>query len=392
MKKTRRIAWVLHGSYKNEGRVYKESQTLAQAGYKVRIFATCKDSLPLTQQEGSVSVERLVFPVLSRLRRILYKVRPTRLFYYAMMVMSYTLRLTFRIWRYKADIIHCQNVYTLHIGFMCGKLLGVPYVYDSHDLFIEQAHMNGKSAAIKKMCGWYERFFARRAAVVFQTSRMRSEYFEKMYGVKASVIMNKAMVPKVMKTVLSTEKYLCLRTSKSKLVYVGGIMPGRGIETLIEAVTGLDSVQIFLLGNPAGVEGHNLLEKYKKQVCWIPAVPPGDVTNALKVFDLGISLIENCCLSYYFECPTKVWELIISGTPQIASDFPEIRKVVVDNGIGPVGRVVDPSDARQVRRSIEEMINNPAELEMCRKNCLRLRESCRWRTEADKLVDVYSRL
>lgn len=379
-----KIAWILHGSYENEGRVYKESQTMTNAGYQVTIFATWKKGLPSVQQEGNVKIERLAFPVLSMLKVPLYKAK--------LLMPFYTLKLILKLCRYKADIIHCMNFWTLHIGYISKKLFNVPYVYDSHDLFIGQIYMNNKPAIIRRLHMVYEKFFAKRAAVVLQTTEFRSEQFRKFYGVKAEVIMNKALTSTSKKKALKTNDYPALKTPKNKLVYVGSILAQRGIEQLVKATLGMNDIQIFVLGRVAGPWGYNLLNKYKEWVSWIPPVDPAEVSDALKVFDLGVSLIQNSCLSYYLSCPTKVWELIASGTPQIASDFPEIRKVVIDNEVGPVGRVVDPADVDQIRRNIQEMLSGPQEVGMYRRNCLRLRELYTWEVEGKKLVNLYDSL
>lgn len=384
MDKTRRIAWVLHGPYVNEGRVHKESQTLSNVGYKVTIFATWKKGLPLTQKEGDVKIARLAFPVLSRLKVPLYKIR--------LMMPFYTLKLLFKLRRYKPDVIHCMNFATLHIGYLSKKLFSVPYVYDSHDLFTGQMLMSRKSGIVRKMYMLREKFFAKRAALVFQATESRGKEFQKLYGITPQVIMNRALVPTSSRKVLSEDDYPMLKTSKYKLVSVGAIIEQRGIEQLVEATAEMANVQIFLLGNPIAKWGYDLLERYKDQLSWIPAVAPGEVTNALTAFDLGVSLVQNACLSWYLSSPTKMWELIASGTPQIASDFPEIRKVIIDNEIGPLGRVVDPADISQIRKNIQEMLDNPEEMEYYRNNCLKFTESCSWAQEGKKLVKIYNSL
>jgi len=382
MAKARKIAWILHGPYLNEGRVYKESQTLSNAGYEVTIFATWKKGLPLIQNEGDVKIVRLAFPVLCALKVPVYAVR--------LFMPLYTLRLLlFELRRYKPDVLHCMNFATLHIGYLSKKLFNIPYVYDSHDLFVGQIFMSKQSVTMRKWYMFLEKFFAKRAAVVLQADEGRSKHFQKLYGITPKVILNKALVPTSSKKVLSEDDYPMLKTSKYKLVSVGAIIPQKGIKQLVEAVAGMNNVRIFILGSPIAKWGYDLLERYKDQLSWIPAVAPGDVTSALTVFDLGVSFIENACLSWYLCTPTKMWELIMSGTPQIASDFPDIRKAIIENEVGPVGRVVDPADVGEIRRNIQEMLDNPDEMEMYRKNCLKLRQTCGWDTEAGKLIEIY---
>ena len=173
------------------------------------------------------------------------------------------------------------------------------------------------------------------------------------------------------------------------MVYVGSVQPHRGLEELVEATLQMNNVHIFVLGRPNSEWGYKLLRRYNKQISLIGAVRPDEISEALKAFDVGISLIQYSCLSYYFSCPTKVWELIAAGIPQIASDFPEVRKLILGNEVGPVGRVVDPGDVNEIRRNIQEMLSAPQELEIYRTNCLKLRESCSWEVESKNLLCLY---
>jgi len=380
----KKIAWILHGPYRNEGRVYKESQTMSKAGYQIKIFATWDKGLPFVQYEGEIKVERISFPILSFLRLPINKM--------SFFMPFYTLKVLWRLWRYKPDIVHCMNFWTLPIGYLGKILFKIPYVYDSHDLFMGQNEMKDKKPRAKAFFMAGEKYFSQHAAVVIQTTGSRSEQFTRFYGLKAAVIMNKAVFSAAPTTTHSLKDQLALKTKKHKLVYVGNILSFRGLEQLLEATAGMNDVQLYVLGRTIGAYGDDLLKANQERLILIPAVHPGEIADALKVFDLGISLIQNSCLSYFLECPTKVWELISSGTPQLASDFPEIRRVIIDNGVGPVGRVVDPANIKQIRDNIRALLNDPAERERYKNNCAKLKSACAWETEGKKLVGLYDSL
>ncbi len=382
-----KIAWVVHNPNRNEGRVYKESQTLAHAGYEVTIFAMWEEGLPVTEQQGDVNIIRLPSLILHKIKFPFKQMRSGLLW------ISYQIQLLIHLIAYKPNIIHCMNFYTLHIGYLMKKLFNVPYVYDSHDLFIGQLHMNNKPPLIKRLFMLREKFLAKNASAVIQTTESRKKQFEKWYNISAQVIMNKTLSPTLGKNVSSTHNHpeIC-STSKKKLVYVGSVTQSRGLEQLIEATRNMNDVQIFILGHSSGAFGNNLLGKNKERIVFLPAVKQDEVAQALQVFDLGITLIQNSCLSYCFSCPTKLWELMSAGIPQIASDFPEIRKVIIENEIGPIGRVVNPNDIKEIQNAIIEMLANPEEMYVYRQNCLKLREILSWEKESQKLVRLYHSL
>jgi glycosyltransferase involved in cell wall biosynthesis len=381
MKIKGKVVWVLHGPYRNEGRVYKESQTLSKNGYQVTILATWEKGLPIYENEGTVKVHRLSLPILAQLKIPLYRAR--------FFMPFYSLKVLREIWKIRPDILHCMNFWTLHLGYLASLLFRVPFIYDSHDLFIDQNHMQGQPAWVKSILMKLEGFWGRRAKMVFQTTFSRSEQFFKYYGINARVLMNKAQLPINADFQWEKETVQKLATEKLKLVYVGSIQPERGLEQWLEAVEGLEGIQCYALGSPNGDWGRNFIKKNQKKLVWLSAVKPENITEALKSFDLGISLVQNSCLSYYYSCPTKTWELIACGVPQIASDFPEIRKIIIENKWGAIGQVVAPNDIQQIRGSIVSILSKPELLRHYRENCHRLKEESNWENESRKLLSYY---
>jgi len=116
------------------------------------------------------------------------------------------------------------------------------------------------------------------------------------------------------------------------------------------------------------------------------------ITSVLKGVDVGISFVQNTCLSYYYSCPSKVFELIVSGVPQLGSDFPEFRKIIRENGVGPVGRLCDPDNPEEVKSELRLMLSNPDELAEYRTNAIKLRDKCVWAGEQKKLFANYTRI
>ena len=58
--------------------------------------------------------------------------------------------------------------------------------------------------------------------------------------------------------------------------------------------------------------------------------------------DIGINLLENWGLSYYYSLPNRIFDYIREGVPILASDFPEIRKIITRYNIGMLINNFDP--------------------------------------------------
>ncbi len=46
--------------------------------------------------------------------------------------------------------------------------------------------------------------------------------------------------------------------------------------------------------------------------------------------DIGLALIENISISYYYALPNKLFEYIMAGIPILASNLPQMKKVIDD--------------------------------------------------------------
>ena len=52
--------------------------------------------------------------------------------------------------------------------------------------------------------------------------------------------------------------------------------------------------------------------------------------------DVGLSLIEDICLSYYYCLPNKLFECLMAGLPVIVSNLPEMAAIVRDFRVGEI--------------------------------------------------------
>lgn len=381
-EKKKKVIFLSLGEYRSDSRVYKQAHCLDQAGYQVLILAVWRKGLEKIEREGCVDIERVYFPVLKKLRFPFYKRK--------LLLPFYTLKALRRILTYKPGILQCERVHTIHIGLICKWFLGIKFVYDSREMAAYWPMMINAKWITRKLLIAYEKFVSKRAGFVIQTTESRANHFLMETGVNATIIMNKPLPPQNGRLIRPlAEKYH--QANQKVVCYVGSIIPGRGIEHVAKAVSGLENVKFVLLG-PLKRRGAEVVDKYSDVIECVDPVDPTLITSVLKGVDVGISLMQNICLSYYYSCPTKLWELIVAGVPQLGSDFPEYRKIVTENSIGPVGRLCDPDNPDEIRRELHLMLNSPKKLKEYHNNAIKLREQCVWESEGRKLVASYGRM
>lgn len=176
------------------------------------------------------------------------------------------------------------------------------------------------------------------------------------------------------------------------LMYHGAVTSGRGIEKLLEVVHCMAGVNAVILGN--GTERYlnslkKLAEEYgiAERVLFHPAVPIGELWKYVGAADIGMVTIPAVVKSYYYMLPNKFFENIQSQTPIIGSDFPEIRRLVQQYGLG---LVCDPESTEEICSCVNKMIADKAFYEECKKNTRISKEELCWEKEKQTLKDAYA--
>lgn len=143
-----------------------------------------------------------------------------------------------------------------------------------------------------------------------------------------------------------------LNADAQLFLYQGGLVPGRGVELLLDVFSQVSPEKhlVFM--------GYGVLESLIKEsalkrpnVHFIRAVPPERVKDYTVDADVGLSIIENACLSYYLCLPNKVFEYAACGVPSVVSAFPEMGRFVDESNCG---WKIQP-DAAALRKLIDTM-------------------------------------
>jgi glycosyltransferase involved in cell wall biosynthesis len=173
-------------------------------------------------------------------------------------------------------------------------------------------------------------------------------------------------------------------------VYVGGLVPGRGLEPAIDALGRLDGLRLRLVGPGSNAYRRELVERagrcnVEDRVEFAGAVPPDGVVGAIAAADVGLALIQPVCLSYLLTLPNKLFEYIAAGVPILASDLPVMARFVRDHG---VGVLVAPDDVEAIARGLRELVHERSGAPY-REAVRRAARETRWERERARLVDVY---
>jgi len=118
------------------------------------------------------------------------------------------------------------------------------------------------------------------------------------------------------------------------------------------------------------------------------AVPQRDLLAITATADAGVIPYQATCLNNFYCTPNKLFEFIAAGLPILASDLPELRRFVADNGIG---QVTDLSSAESMAAGIDGFFQDGQKLQGWRDVLLDTRERFSWQVEGALLQDLYER-
>ncbi|MFM7218467.1 MAG: glycosyltransferase, partial [Bacteroidota bacterium] len=104
-----------------------------------------------------------------------------------------------------------------------------------------------------------------------------------------------------------------------------------------------------------------------------------------RLADAGLTLDKDTNLNYRFSLPNKLFDYIQAGLPVLASDLPEVRKVVEGYQIGMIIRSHQPED---IASSMRDLMGDATRLAQWKENLTFAAAELDWRHERGRLLDV----
>ncbi len=187
------------------------------------------------------------------------------------------------------------------------------------------------------------------------------------------------------------------RTGEIRVFYCGILLFSRSIMEIIEAIYLLQKKDIFVHFDVVGelytdmdeaIDNLKYIKNVKPYIHFHGRLPLSEGYEISRKASIGMSLIhpmKNSMESY----PTKMFEYMCIGLPQIASHFPLYKSVVEDHECG---LCCDPMDAEVIAKNIENYLTNDALYRAHAKNAIENAHKYSWSTEMEKVNRVYEAL
>jgi len=297
----------------------------------------------------------------------------------------------------KPDIIQSHDCNTILGGAMIKKKLGIPLVYDSHELYLERNIGTRSRWWDKKQWSPIEKKCIKKCDVVITVSQGIVEHLNKQYGRDDVVLVRNVQPyhePPKRNNLLRTE--LGIPDGKKIGLYIGAITFNRGVEELIDAATKLQNAAIVIMGpaiNPHYVD--ELRARAEKlgvlgtTIFFRGPVASSQVLEYVASADIGVVPTQACCLSYEFESSNKIFHCVMAGVPLAMSNHIEKRILQETYGIGVLFDETNPKDIAKV---IDDFVIDETQMETCANNCLAAAKELCWENEEKKLLFAFLEL
>ena len=282
----------------------------------------------------------------------------------------------------KPDLIHANDLNALIPAYAAKRKLKCHIVYDSHEIYIENYTLNGRSPLAILMKA-IEKYLVRRVDLMVCVSNAAAEYFEKTYRIKRPMVVTNCSLKKerVEKKVVNQVPFEVLNH--------GQFYEGRGYELMVDACDLLiDYPNIHL-----AIRGFGRLEKQlrsdiekkknKARFVFYPPVSVQELISKASESSVGVAVTLPICLNFKLSVSNKLFEYASAGLPVIMSNIPE--HVYLNNKYE-FGIVLSELTAEEFAKAVIKLYCDKEFYEKCAKNAEKMSLEINWENEFGRLL------
>ena len=248
------------------------------------------------------------------------------------------------------DIVVANEARALPLAFEVG---GAPKVWcDLHEWApAERTHVLSWRLLVAPFMRWVCAQYLPRVDAATTINRSIAEMYLANFGVRTEIVRNA-------RPYVEELKPIPLEPGVIRLVHSGGAVPGRNIETIIEAVDQLGegfTLDLFLIPSRQGdTYWQQLLRRIdaSPRTTLHPAVAPAELPAALNPFDLGVFLLPPHTPNHRLMLPNKFFDFVQGRLGMVFGTSVETDRLIGEYGLGLVTPGYAPADLVDALRSV----------------------------------------
>jgi glycosyltransferase involved in cell wall biosynthesis len=301
--------------------------------------------------------------------------------------MFFNIRLFTYLLFHKYDILVSNDLDTLLPNFLVSKIRSIPLIYDSHEYFTGMPEIRDRPF-VKFVWNLIESSIFPHLKHVMTVSDHISEKYWDQYGIRPVVVRNCAYSSGHIMPYSRDE--LKIENEMMLVILQGtGINIDRGGEELIDALTLLGNVFLLIIGSGDSI--HNLKNRVNLagksgNVRFINSMPWEELMRYTKSADIGVSLDKDTNLNYRFSLPNKLFDYISAGIGVLASDLPELRRIINEYRCG---IIIDEVTPEKIAAALSNLSHNRERLNEFKKNASTAAAKLNWDIESIKIKELY---
>ncbi|MCU0504932.1 MAG: glycosyltransferase [Chloroflexi bacterium] len=300
-----------------------------------------------------------------------------------------------------ADVFHGHDLTAMPAASTSRRRRGGRLVYDSHEIILESGSYAKRPGWLRGLLRRREQGYVAEADAMVTVNDALAEELASRYAPHRVVVVHNTPArwepPADRPTLLRDAAGI--PAGAPIALYHGGFSAHRGIEELAAAILEPAASDVHAVALGYGSLRATLGEmsadpRYDGRFHVIDAVPPDELPAWVASADVGVMPIQASTLNHRLSTPNKLFECLAAGTPVVVSDFPDMRRIVLEDPDGPLGTTCDPTSPASVAAAIHAVLDlEAAAAADLRARCLRAAHArWNWEAESARLVALYGDL
>jgi glycosyltransferase involved in cell wall biosynthesis len=370
-----RLVFAVTTDLSYDQRMQRICGSLAQAGYAVLLVGWQRPaSVPLGPQPYAQHRLRGWF-------------QQGKLFY-----LEYNLRLFFFLLGQHAAAWACADLDAALPTWLRARLGGQPFVYDAHELFTEVPEVVARPR-VQRLWQRVENVIVPRARLRYTVGPALASLFEARHpGYPFGVVRN---VPVEAEPAAAVAGSLASR-AVPVLLYQGALNVGRGLAELLEAMPQVPAKLVICgegdCSTALRAQAARLGLLASGQVEFKGYVLPAALRALTAQATVGIMLLENIGLSYYYSLANKFFDYVQAGIPQLCIAFPEYRALNAQHEVAELVPDLAPSTLATALARLLPGGQPGVHYQQLAANCRLARREWNWQQEEKVLISLYQDL
>lgn len=365
-----RIILTVTNDLTGDQRIHKVAMSLLKAGMEpVLVGRKLPQSQPLNRPYPCVRLRLLV--------------RKGPAFY-----LFFNIRLFLYLSFCKADRFLANDLDTLMAVWYAGRLRRKPVIYDSHEYFTEVPELVHRPR-VRRIWERIESQILPKLKSVYTVNESIARIYQEKYSVPVGVVRN---LPLQNRREPEPGRLPENFAGYPVILYQGAVNIGRGLEEIIRAMEHLPEIRLMIIGD--GDIRKELIGLVQTLGLEDRVYVPGRIQFEnlawyTRQATIGISIEQDIGLNYRYALPNKLFDYMQTGLPVLASDLPEIRRVVED---AQFGTIINRFDPVYLADTVRSMILDKDQLMQWRQNALKSFPRYTWESQESTLLSLVSSL